>query len=464
MKLRHLVFSATLGLALTSLSGCLQGPNTGVKEIPPQWSDSDQAPGPSNGQGAVTPNQVNADKAEQLVQQGEKLLTPLTFMYAAEKFRDAAVFDPTNVRAQFYSRLIAIPMSAEGIYGRIHPDFVDKLPSLTQERYRISRQGLQRRPQALVRFLTLGNPDIKTETDAQDLILQITDKVDSLRTFLAANLDRQLTLNFYHYDDMSRSTCTVTRPAPTSEPELIGCGRVTRKSIRLDRADLEALRLYVGAMQLYLISFTSYDMTGLLDVVKRRERNPNFGTHREITEDLFAAPNFGRLRRQNRMPAVLSIGQDVVLALRYARRMQDDLCGPGRTMRSSEILPRGICIPDRTRDGQSVNGLIDAAELAFSGTQVTINFLRGQRWESTELNPYATFKNPPSDVRVFFPVRYTSCDQPAELHDPTYGGLFPGGDAVKVMFEGGKPCVISAPVRGPASRSSNVQNGLMRNQ
>lgn len=434
--MKQVLMLALMGWMAFALTACLEGPNDHSGSA---WDREVEANSPiSAPNGGITPESAESSL---LVERALPLVTPYTFMNAHDMIQRAVRLTPSNAEAQFYAKLLAIPMKTKGLMGRIDGKLLSRAPAKALNRYMSLQDALRSKPHELSEFLNFGEADIFSEAEVQDVILQLAGKIDEFRTFLKerANTEGALRVRLVTYDGLSRPSCIVTHPTPNSDPQLIGCGSMSVRVMNFSRADLEAMSLYAAAWELQTIALSSYDMTGLLDILRFAERE--HWSQTELYNAILKAPTFGRLRSNHMISKILEIGSQGVSVIRYALRMQNEFCPRGRgSSTTGELFPEGICIGEQLSDGQYLNSLLDAASLALEGQTVTANFMRNGQWESTHVRLRASLETPADNVRAYLPVEFNPCNEPIEFGDVTLGGLFPGRDASEILLNRARNC------------------------
>ncbi len=369
-------------------------------------------------------------KAEQLALMGEQLFTLTNFMYAEELFDQALAIDSTNLRAQFYKNLGATLMTLKGMMVRIQP-----MIRTAQSRADYQKTLAHFPHSALRTFLFDGKPDIKSMKDIQAYEDSLIAAQEQWRQFLRSNKNITLTLNLNDWFKplgvgQTVSDCRVTKPNQETY-DLTNCDMTHAVQEYVNRADVEALQQIAAGMEIYLGSIDTYDLTGLIRTSdKFQNQNPPAPV---VWNELTKYPRFGTLRTPIYLKRVVSMGVDAIAGVRWAKSLQSQLCPTGQSgnmlNRQNYLFAGGLCVPNKTSDGQSVDKLLKTAELILSGVpyEVTIN-----NTYRTQITPTAFLNSPIQDVKALYPT-FNSCGEVQTVSDSTLGGIFPNHDANQVL-------------------------------
>jgi hypothetical protein len=372
-----------------------------------------------------------AAKAEQLALAAEQLISYSGFTYADMVATEALQLDATNVRARFWKAALGPSMQLRGVVNRLAPlakssgeeaeylNFVHELKASSMDR-------------ANAVFLMDGPQDIQGEIELQDLVAQMTVKVDDFRTTMKGLKNETLEINLN--TDLKRAAseearnCQVTQVNEGSY-ETSGCDSVTVTSLILNQADFEALQQGAAGLQTYLAALNSYNLDGAISVAKNNKapKSPQ-----ETLQALLVNPKFGTLRATQTLDRVPELGKDLILGVRYAQKMQTELCPTGEKSASNRphhLFGKGFCTVATTQSEADLK----AIELVLGGASELISIQAGEKSIPVLVNPTALLHKPLADVRTLLPVSYNKCGELASVGDATLGGIFPNGDFNRLL-------------------------------
>jgi hypothetical protein len=378
---------------------------------------------------AADPVMSEQEKAEELAQAAERLLTPTSFMYTYAVAKSALAVDPKNTRARLWAAVLAPTMELRGILTRIEP-LVKTHPAHYAEYKRFVADIKSKNPEkSITEFLFAGPADIKTESDAQEVLARVAARHDELRrTF---NDLKNEEISIYVNDENFKKNamleaakaCPVVKVSETRY-ELGDCDYSQAYERKLNRADFEMLQQITAGIQTYLTIVNAWDLSGLY--LKSSKLNKKFGVKANV-EYLLRNKQFGTLRQKHALGVIPDLAKDAVLGARYAIEMQDSLCPNGvetPANRPGHLFADGLCI----HNGDSVKSMLAAIELMLSGTPAVIVGERGGKPTTTVVNGTKFFTTPIADLRSQLPLEEDSCGNLTKLGDGTLGGTFPTGD------------------------------------
>ena len=428
------------------------------------------------------------EKAEQLALAGEKLLTPSGFMYADTIFKQALEIDSTNIRAQFYSKFLAGPISLKGALARVRPIAVATI----EGRKKYNKTLSEIKNKNLKDFLLDGEPDIKTEKDLQEFGEELAEEQDTFRDFIKSNKNIELTVNANDWlvnltspgyaekciMDQYQTDYTNTRYV------LANCSDKT-VSYRLNRADMEVLEQASAGLQIASVAAMAYDATGSVATIKKFEKQKDTKT-KQVWEELSKIPEFAKLRKDgSELKRIISLGVDAVAGVRWAAAIQRELCPTGDSRNENNrpgfLMHKGMCVNDPLKDGSRLQDVLKTVETALAGQIIALKLVYGpkiferqlggqyydyytettRRWYTykevlktkisgepvvpvagevqiervgaeneidTEVKPAAIILSPIADLKNLRPA-FNRCDKVYSLADDTAGGLLPNHDA-----------------------------------
>lgn len=378
--------------------------------------------------------------AEEIALVAESLLRPNTYIQANQVAREALSLNQFNIRAQLIDKLTQPQLELKGLYKRILP-IVSARPERLAEytEFLTSTERMIRDPKLGMKdadtqkfYFADGQPQIKSESEFQDVVEKYVERVDELRSWLKTNRKQPLTVNGYtEYSD-----APICRAKETSAKvwEITGCQtRVEKTSAKMNIADFEMLRQNVAGVQVYIAMTTMYSIDGLF---KNADKIPN---GRGAIDALSGISGFGKLRN-NKFAALLpEVAQDAIIGVRLAAKHHKTLCpkgAPADGSRKGMLFHSGIC----AQTTSAVERVMGVAEQMIQGKTVTATFLTSNEPVEAVVSYQSFRQNPPQDLRELGPVGYNRCGDLEILGNGTAGGLFPNGDLNAILREENKNC------------------------
>ncbi len=366
------------------------------------------------------------EKAEILAASAERLLTPASFMYAAEVAKMALTHDPQNTKARFINAALGPVMELKGVVTRIEP-LVKTRPENAGEYYQF-KASLQKynADRSVTEFLLKGAADITTEREAQELIARVILKVDEFRRTMKDLKNEELTLTISEASikkemlDEAQHRCW-SRTAPGVYEKAAECDLSAAYERKLNRADFEGLQQLAAGYQVYMTVLNAWDLTGLYS------KNLSGVSSERYFEILALDSRFGKLRETNGMNLIPEAAQDAVIGVRYAQKMQAELCPNGYetpSNRPGSFLENGFCVENNDVVEKTLAIVEEMAKGGF------VNFTR----EETQLpidvkaNAFKFFETPVRDLRDLQPTSKNACGQVTSIQDGTVGGVFANGE------------------------------------
>lgn len=433
-----LLGTATVGLSLAgALSACGQ---SGVSNT--SFASSMERPDVQ----VIDINQISASSAsketaaEEIALIAESLLRPNTYIQANALAREALSLNQFNIRAQFVDKITQPQLELKGLYKRILPIVStrpEKLAEYTE--FLTSTERMVRDPKLGMKdadtqtfYFADGQPQLKSESDFQDVVEKYVERVDEVRSWLKTNRKQALTVNMYK----ELSDAPICRAKETSLKvwELTGCQtRVEKTSAKMNVADFEMLRQNVAGVQVYIAMLTMYSVDGLF---KNADKIPG---GKGAVQALNGISGLGKLRN-NKFAALLpEVAQDAIVGVRLAAKHHKTLCpkgSPADGSRKGMLFHSGIC----AQTTSAVERVMGIAEQMIQGKVVTATFITSNEPVEATVD-YQSFKqNPPQDLRELGPVGYNGCGDLEILGNGTAGGLFPKGDLNAILREENKNC------------------------
>ncbi|MEQ1877042.1 MAG: hypothetical protein ABL958_10380 [Bdellovibrionia bacterium] len=380
--------------------------------------------GGESGDKKVISVEPNMD-AETLAQAGEQLMNPATFMLADTALDMSLAKDPENKRAQFYKYAIKRLMTLKGAGTRFRPFIAANGDVKT---YDVESKKFPNSP--LKDFLFKGKEDIKTMTQVQDFLVSYRDALLEYHTWLRKNQDLNLTLNlnpFVFQGNLRADELNACEVVGTSENGLdVKCDYTEIAQRKVNAADMIAIRQMVAGEILYFTIYTAYSAEGV-DRVVRLNKKRNL-TGEQILDILTNNAEFGKLRKDNTLSIITSLGADLMSAWKWALANQRALCPAGELAgtRKGQVFENGICIKYDSETEKYAN----LADQALMGA-ITVKLHKPgtDNEKETRVDYLAWARKPVADLRDIAPVSFNHCDKADRIKDNTLGGFYPNGDA-----------------------------------
>lgn len=378
--------------------------------------------------------------AEEIALIAESLLRPNTYIQANALAREALSLNQFNIRAQFVDKITQPQLELKGIYKRILP-IVSTRPAkmaeytefLTLMESQISKPDRPNDSSDSMKFyLADGQPQLKSESEFQDVVEKYVERVDELRAWLKTNRNQPLTVNGYTARD-GAPNCRAKETSPKVW-ELTNCQTLVAKTTaKMNIADFEMLRQNVAGAQVYIAMLTMYSVDGLF---KNADKIPS---GKEAVRALSRIRGFGKLRNNKFAMLLPEAAQDAIVGVRLAQKHHKTLCpkgAPADGSRKGMLFHSGICVETTS----SVERVMGIAEQMIQGNVVTGTFITSNEPVEATVD-YQSFKqNPPQDLRELGPAGYNGCGDLEILGNGTAGGLFPKGELNAILREEAKNC------------------------
>lgn len=450
--------TAILAMSLvTVLSACTETITEKIKYVPVEKGQSVD----KNGRVILDINGKMA--VDDLINVGEQLIGPYTFHLADRAFEMVLQKDPDNKKAQFYRAFLKRFMVTKGIYTRVKP-YARRLMRITQHEKDI--KSIPNHP--LKTFLLDGKEDIESIGDMQNFLAEYRKANEAFRNFLFLNPD--LDMDFYmnpsvfsqQIKENEANSCVVSY---TDEGAKVDCDTTDIATIKINPADLLVLRQEAAGQILYFSLLTSHSLAGTDHVWKELEMsqrsvctehlsqflshtdtngNPvyyNYPTYvcqqvgksippSDVLKALEGIPAFGKLKKDHAFGLIRGLGADLSAAAKWVMKQQEKLCPHGvefANSRKGKLFSSGICVnmSETERD-------IALLDEALRGPILAKHHVVGRDVE-IKADYFAYFANPVQDLRQLFPATYDNCGNGTTLKDGTFGGMFPNGDADKLL-------------------------------
>lgn len=369
---------------------------------------------------------------EDLVEAGEQLIAPHTFMVADRIFSMVLKKDPNHKKALFYKAFLKRFMVFEGVLTGVKP-LVAKSGADKLEEFELSIKKLPDSP--VKSFLTASHKGMKSAGDVQDLLVDYVDAVAEFRDFARdhANDNFEITLNMnlktFESELMERAknSCEVLQNDP--EAVRVTCDLSQVAKVKLNSADLMVLRQMAGAEIVLWSIYTAYTIDGIEEVAKKIEGRDL--SNEEFNQILAQHPKLGLLRKDHRLGSLIDLGVDFSKSVKWAQKYQKQLCPQGlanadKIQRRGYLVEKGLCL-ELNSETDKLLALLDAA--LIGPVYHDLLNLKGEM-VNVKIDPFATLRAPPVDIRHMISGQFGKCENgKSVIADKTLGGVFPDGNA-----------------------------------
>lgn len=374
----------------------------------------------------------NQMKSEELVDAGEQLVSPYSFMLADKVFDMALEKDPTNQKAQLYKLFLKRMMVFKGIGSRIKPLVKKGTPQQISD-YEKTKQNAPNSP--LKTFLFDGPEDIHTAADAMKVISDYVQTLNEFRVFLKKNPAMELTLNLNPYlfeeaiNEEAANSCT-WQPGTEGAIE-VTCDTAGIAQKKMNSADLIALRQITGGEILMWSLYTAYDMSTIEQISNNKTTEKM--SPPEALAYYKSLPSLAKLNKNHTLKLIPELGSDYTAAVKWAKQYQDRVCPKGfdvKNQRRGYMFNSGLCIQNQTETDKALAALDQMLGGVF--TQPILDN-EGRQVDQIRINLVGFLKNPPQDLKNILPESVDQNGKVTRWSDNTLGGLFPDGDAHKTQ-------------------------------
>ena len=365
------------------------------------------------------------ERAEAVARQGERLLLPHSLEIAGKVFRDALRMDPNNERAQFYLAWLQPVYALKGFWARIEPAVV-----ATGESSAIA--NLKENRDNAFPFFAEGKPDIATDRQLRELLVEVSEAWDRVRTFHVQHPKLGLALNNawtggMDDNDLLRASreCTVKEVAP-SVYHVGSCKSLSYISYFVDYADGEALRgIATGQLMLGII-LSAYDLSGATSLLS------SFAAGKTVTPrdavKIVRDSDGGQLYRDNQLKRINDLGLDALNGAKWIARSQKTLCPDERDeiVRPGHLFLRGICLKDPGDSPNLLNRVLRLSGTTLARGPITISNDSGK---TATVHLWRAYEEPVINLLSLTPNVFDANGNWQSLPDPELHGIFPNHDA-----------------------------------
>lgn len=382
--------------------------------------------------GKVTINANDKSSAQDLINSAEQIVSPYSFMLAYRLSSLALEKDPTNIKAQFYNKLLKRFEAFRGYAVRIKPLLTDAQKANLQK----AIDSFPKSP--LKDFLTEPGTEYKNIEDLQGMYSQYFKAVSDFRSFLKEqeNSEMEINLNPLIFSGEIKkelaNSCRVknqdtasTRTATNIELE---CDYSYAAAKKLNVADFVALRQAAAGEMILGIYFNSYSLEGIQSVGEIKGL-----TSKQVWDKLFANEKFGKVRSDNMIPKLKEIGSDLGAAVTWAIQYQSTICPKGQPSpenRPNYLFKSGICVKSSDELTRSL-ALLDSA---LKGV-IDVDLKDGSK---ARIDAFAWSRSPIADLRSIEPTFDASGNKATTFKDNTLGGVFVDNNADRLLLRNQK--------------------------
>ncbi len=370
-------------------------------------------------------------KSVDLSDGAEKMLQAKGISEASNMAKMAVDLDPTNLKARFIKAVTSLLLAEKGMMARIQP--IMEASFKFKPQYQKERASVEEKSSDYNQWLLNGQGDIHTERQLQIFIDTVINALDELRLVAKESGGQTLKLksNSFLASDLSdryARGCDLKVNA-TGEYEITCPPDSTRRDILLNQVDFESIRISASYYMVALMFTNAYDLTGLIESQNQfKDDLDSKEKVQEILEAYFGHEEFGKLRKESRLRDVKELGQDLVIAVRWAIANGNQFCPTGLSdspkNRPGMLFNRGFCY-------LSYYGpYADSLEKFFSGSPTERSISTSQKVYKTKINWMALFDHPLIDLRGLGPLKVDRCGNIASVGDIYLGGAFPEGDSL----------------------------------
>ncbi|MFZ4404979.1 MAG: hypothetical protein ACOYOK_12820 [Pseudobdellovibrionaceae bacterium] len=394
--------------------------------------------------------------AEELALAGEQLVSMEYFPLANQIFSQALEKDPNNFRAQFYSKMLQRLTVFKGFAKRLRP-FAKNYGDLQKFDKAFSNWP----ESSLKTFFYNGPEDIENESQAMDLLVSYRDAVNDFRLFLKENKNQNITLNLNTrlfeqkiQDRLKNDTCRFWEESTEGRKKLPGnswsndnnnktiqveCDYTRLLQVKVNPADLMALRQTLSAEVFYYTIYTSYELEGFHQLLLFKEKYPKASSESIQNFVETKLPKMGKLRKDHKLNLFNELGSDYLSAFKSVLENQRTLC-PSDAQKNGKLRPGYLFETGLCSNHSNPYEHITQVENALNDVLTFKGITQAGQEKEVVLDLKQFFGSPVKDLRQLTAQTYNRCGDPLSLKDPTWGGLFVNSDAEDFMISAKKEC------------------------
>ncbi|MCB0369964.1 MAG: hypothetical protein KDD45_11175 [Bdellovibrionales bacterium] len=380
----------------------------------------------------------NNEKADLLAKDAEELFSADGYSEAVKVSEEALKINPFNTKAQFIYYLSRYMLVNKGIFVRLKPLF-EKYPLATSKLKQQLDQIKIDSTTGLVKFFEMGSPDINTIGEFQNYLDESIIEALNFQSFLISNEDKTLVLkpsSLFLTDLTERfvEACEI-KETENLEFELKCPEDRVRSEAMLNSADFEMLYDAMTMSIVVVESYNSYTLDGLLEESNKAEfeNTPAADVFNNLIKN---HSRFGLLRKNNRLGNIRPSVKRLIASLNWIIDNQNTICPVGYdnpNNRPGMFFYKGSCLPKSFKSylNQYESYLRDDAQNFVIGKNISYK---------TKINYTAFLTKPILDLKKLGPVKVNACDYMTYVQDVTLAGIFPYGDANKVLEANAAEC------------------------
>ena len=376
------------------------------------------------------PTLTPAQKADALSLQAETLLSAYGLQESYDMADSALKQDSTNFRAGFIKAIVTPALLQMGIFSRGHGLASKNAKTLSDYNNYVALQKNKLPESALKDFLFKQATEFKSEAEVQDHLDLLADSLVQLIEYLKAHRYEELSMkaNPIISPDIAKNYAAACRITTTSalEYQLVCPPKEAFSTIKLNRADFEAIRNLASAGIIYIAAWTSYDLSGLTDGLKEKSKmtEDSFDPESFINR-LFTNSSFGLLRSKALLGKLKPIALDLSMGIQSVRGQQYSLCPQGTDAainRPGYLFNAGLCINSATYASY------DSTVMILIGYKNSLTVQKNGTAQGFGIDYASTLYRPMQDLRKLGPLKFDKCHQLESMGDSTAGGFFINGD------------------------------------
>lgn len=419
-------FATMTAVVLVSLASLLIG------ACAPQH-DGAAADGPAKASGDVNDfSHLSGEEkilvSEAFADEAEQKLGFVTLNEAWGKFSEALQLNPNNHRATFWKEILKPMFESKGLLARVRPLYLKQENG--QERYRelIQKTRGSSSPEYF-KFLTDGPADIDSDDRFRDLMDRVIVSLDTLRTFLKANRDRDYLLRApvkfltgpQRIEKGNR--CAALK---IMNSKFAGCPESGMLNFKVNRADIEMMQGIVAYEMLYLSVLNAFNFNPVALVL-----NVGGLSNKAFVTQITTGYSGGLLER-NHLNVANSMAADWLVAHRFFTQNQKELCKNGANAddnRPGFLISQGFCLSDKP--GSPDARTLDMLETMLQGRPVALDMKFAE--QRISVYPLKFFTTPPKEAMPLAPTDYDADGTATAFNEAPYSPYFAEGSINSVM-------------------------------
>jgi hypothetical protein len=436
--LSALTFALPLVLAASPLALQACSPDTkarpDVAAGPAKLAKSDEAP--------VADFANPVDHSEALADAGEKILDPNHMPEAFGKFSEAVKLNPENNRAKFWTALLKPMLQLKGIVTRVRPLYAQANPGAS------ATIPIGKGMSPFDTFLRDGPEDIHTAEELgawmDSFKAAISDARVTIRAIKGSEISIVMPEAFMPTMVLGQGSthCNETSFGPVQFSGVDDtCGTSNSLQVGLNRADLEALLIGLGAYESYLEVASAYRLNPLAFFQTQHAKVESKADAQVFFKTLLNVKDGGTLRSAKPFEAFKDTSSDIVLGLRYMLENQTSLCPKGHSTfenRNGYLVSMGFCVdqpdplnPQESQTARTLHGF----EMFLAGASTDI-VIGGKLIAA--ISPLKLIDSPIADLKDLAPIKFDDCGRLISLNTKITAQYFTSGSFEDVLAAGAR--------------------------